>query len=294
MTSTFSRRQFGSLLTGALGGVACSTSQRDAATTSVEPSGAPARKRIPIAVESWCFKELLAQDPEGIIAQVAEMGYEGIELAHYYRWDSLTAPRVRQALDANKLRCCSSHVNLESLTGDALSKTLEYHHTIGNTVLIVASLPHQEAAQGWLDMAKRFGEMAGTLGEHKMRLGYHNHAGDFIPMADGQVPWEVFFNHTPENVIHQLDVGNMPKEYQDPIKYLKMYPGRTQSIHVKDRSAEHEQVLVGDGVLPFRDIFDLCSTIGGTEWYIVEYEDKAYPPMEAVRRCLESMKRILA
>jgi len=72
-----------------------------------------------------------------------------------------------------------------------------------------------------------------------------------------------------------------------------MYPGRTQSIHVKDRSPEHEQALVGEGVLPFREIFDLCATIGGTEWYIVEYESDAYPGMEAVRRCLENVKKVL-
>ena len=82
-----------------------------------------------------------------------------------------------------------------------------------------------------------------------MRLGYHNHAGDFEPLPTGEVPWEVFFNNTSKEVIHQLDVGNMPQEYQDPVKYLKMYPGRTHSIHVKDRDAEHNQAVVLKQVL---------------------------------------------
>ena len=86
----------------------------------------------------------------------------------------------------------------------------------------------------------------------------------------------------------------MPKEYQDPLKYIEMYPGRTQSIHIKDRNAEHEQVLVGEGVLPFQRIFERCEAVGGIEWYIVEYESDAYPPLESVRRCLATVKNMLA
>ncbi len=285
----YSRRDFGIVAGGALAAFGCSPEAADQPAAET-----PAADRIPVAVETWCFKELLAEDPEGTLAQVAGMGYEAIELAHYYRWENLTADRVRKVLDETGLKVCSSHVNLASIEDDALPATVEYHNKIGNSVLIVASLPHQESAAGWLDMAKRFDERAAKVGENKMRLGYHNHAGDFEPLPSGEVPWEIFFNNTSKQVIHQLDVGNMPKEYQDPVKYLKMYPGRTHSIHVKDRDAEHNQVLVGQGILPFDQIFELCRTIGGTEWYIVEYEAEAYPPLEAVRMCLESLNQIRA
>ena len=51
---------------------------------------------------------------------------------------------------------------------------------------------------------------------------------------------------------------------------------------------------MGDGILPFAEIFELCETIGGTEWYIVEYEDKAVPPLEAVKRCLATVRQMQA
>ncbi len=270
-----SRRDFGSVLAGTLGGMACSSQ--------------PTRKKVPIAVESWCFKELLGEDHEGTIAEVAKMGYEGIELAHYYRYEHLKAEQFRRALDANSLKCSSVHLNLASFEDDALPRTVEYNQTLGNSVLIVASQPKHETIAGWEESAKRFNELAAKVGEHGMRLGYHNHAGDFVPL-EGQVPWEVFFNNTSDNIIHQLDVGNMPREYQDPLKYINMYPGRTQSIHVKDRDAEHEQALVGEGILPFREIFEQCEAVGGIEWYIVEYESDAHPPMEAVDRCLQALR----
>jgi sugar phosphate isomerase/epimerase len=281
----FSRRRFGSVAAGVLAGWAWSCRR----VGEGEPG---ARKRIPIAVESWSVRELIGQDPEGVIGQIAEMGYEGIELAHYYRYENVTAERFRKALDAGKIRCCSVHLGLKNLEGDELARTVDYNRTLGNSVLIVASLPHHEAAAAWKETARRFDELAAKVGEYGMRLGYHNHPGDFLPV-EGQIPWEVFFQNTSAKVIHQLDVANMPPENNDPVKYLKMFPGRTQSIHVKDRTADHKEAIVGEGVLPFREIFDLCTTIGGTEWYIVEYESDAYPPMESIRRCLEATRKLL-
>jgi hypothetical protein len=35
---------------------------------------------------------------------------------------------------------------------------------------------------------------------------------------------------------------------------------------------------------------ELCQTVAGTEWYIIEYESDGYPRMEAVRRCLDALK----
>lgn len=29
---------------------------------------------------------------------------------------------------------------------------------------------------------------------------------------------------------------------------------------------------------------------GGSEWYIIEYESSAYPPLEAVERCLRALR----
>lgn len=249
-------------------------------------------RRIPVAVESWSVRELLGQEPEKTLAEIATMGYEGIELAHYYNWEKLTADRVRKALDASGLKCCSSHINLKVIEDDELPRTLDYHRTIGNSVLIIASLPPQKTVAGWIDLAKRVEERAAKLAEHGFRLGYHNHPGDFRPV-EGQIPWEIFFKNTSSRVLHQIDVGNMLKEHWDPRPYIRMFAGRTQSIHVKDRDANYEPVVVGEGTLPWRDILDLCETVGGTEWYIIEYESKDLPPMEAIRRCLSGFRRIL-
>jgi sugar phosphate isomerase/epimerase len=42
--------------------------------------------------------------------------------------------------------------------------------------------------------------------------------------------------------------------------------------------------------VPWDEIFRVCETTGGTKWYIVEYESDAFPPLEAVERCLKALK----
>lgn len=32
--------------------------------------------------------------------------------------------------------------------------------------------------------------------------------------------------------------------------------------------------------------------VGSTEWFIVEYESDAYPPLESVERCLKNLRRL--
>jgi hypothetical protein len=38
------------------------------------------------------------------------------------------------------------------------------------------------------------------------------------------------------------------------------------------------------------EIFELCETVAGTQWYIVEQESYAYPPLECVDRCLKNLR----
>ena len=40
-----------------------------------------------------------------------------------------------------------------------------------------------------------------------MLVGYHSHAGDFKKF-DGKTSWEIFFDNTNPEVVHQLDTGN--------------------------------------------------------------------------------------
>src|SRR5205085_1573609 len=96
-------------------------------------------------------------------------------------------------------------------------------------------------------------------------------------------------NRTKKDVVIQFDTGNGVEAGGDPMLYLPKHPGRVASIHVKPWSKAKPNALLGDDELPWKDIFKICETTAGVEWYIVEYESDAYPPLISVEKSLEVM-----
>jgi sugar phosphate isomerase/epimerase len=138
-------------------------------------------------------------------------------------------------------------------------------------------------------MAKRFNEIAAKAKELGMRVGYHAHAGDFRKLGD-TTSWEIFFDNTGPDVIMQNDTGNCLDGGGDPVAILKKYPGRSASVHVKEYGGP-EAAVIGQGVVPWADVFQVCETTAGTVWYVVEHE-VGDDPMGSVKGCLEGLRKM--
>jgi sugar phosphate isomerase/epimerase len=251
-------------------------------------------KKIPIGLQLYSVRDACGKDLPGVLAAVAKMGYQGVEFAGYY---GRKAEALRKLLDDNGLKCCGTHTGLDTLTGNALQGTIEFNKTIGNKYLIVPGLPHANMAsvQALIGTAKLLTELAekvNTLDNAPsgMCVGYHAHGGDFQPVG-GQVPWEVLFSHAGPGVVMQLDTGNCLDGGGNPIAILKKFPGRSATIHLKEHGGKPGAVI-GEGLVKWQEVFDLCETTGGTQWYIVEQESYAGSPLDAVKGCLESLRKM--
>lgn len=243
--------------------------------------------RIPIALQLYSVREDCAKDLPGTLEAVAKMGYEGVEFAGYYGWK---AEDLKKLLDNLGLKVAGTHIGLNTLLGDEYERTVEFNRILGNRYLVVPGLPpeRRSSKEAWIETAKLMDEMAAKLKEEGMKLGYHNHAVEFQPI-DGEIPWDIFFT-TAKEVFMQLDIGNAMHGGADPIPYLRKYPGRSLTIHLKEYSSTNPKALIGEGEVNWKEVFELCETVGGTEWYIVEQESYAYPPLECVERCLKNLK----
>jgi sugar phosphate isomerase/epimerase len=122
-----------------------------------------------------------------------------------------------------------------------------------------------------------------------MFTGYHAHAGDFKTKFNDKTVWEIFFDNTDKEVIHQIDVGNTMDGGGDPLAMIKKYPGRTKSSHVKEHGGD-KNAAIGEGKVDWKTMFEAYETVGGIEVYVVEYEhDK---PLEKLPICLENMHKM--
>src|SRR6476661_1054071 len=106
--------------------------------------------KIPIAVQIYSVRQIAEKDLAGVLAQIAKLGYQGVEFAGYYGHG---APAIRKMLDDTGLKAAGTHIPLETLLGDNLPKTTEFNRTIGNKNLIVPGLApkYHSSIAAWKD-----------------------------------------------------------------------------------------------------------------------------------------------
>jgi sugar phosphate isomerase/epimerase len=66
-------------------------------------------------------------------------------------------------------------------------------------------------------------------------------------------------------------------------------------VHCKDwapDAGKGYKVLFGEGVAPWKQIFQAAEKTGGVEYYLIEQEGSAYPSLETVERCLTSFRKL--
>jgi sugar phosphate isomerase/epimerase len=249
-----------------------------------------ARKKIPIGVQLYSVRKLCASDLPGTIAGVAKVGYQGVEFAGYY---NRSAKELRKMLDDNGLKCCGTHIGIETLLGDNLAKTVEFNQIIGNRNLIVPGLAekYRNSPSAWRETAKLFNDLAKKLKPQKMRIGYHNHTIEFQKL-EGEIPWDIFCQNTSKDVITQLDIGHTVHAGSDPAAVLKRYRGRAKTVHVSDYSATKRGALIGDGDVKWQEVLAACEKVGGTEWYIIEEETSGLPGFEGIEQSLKRLHEL--
>jgi sugar phosphate isomerase/epimerase len=248
---------------------------------------AAAGKKIPIALQFYSLRGIAGKDVGGTLDAVGKIGYQGVEFAGYY---GKTAKELRKMLDHAGLKCCGTHIGLNTLTGDALKKTVEYNKVLGNKYLIVASMSVPTTKAGAIDLAKQFTEIGEKVKPEGMVVGYHAHGGDFKKI-EGETFWDIFFSNAGPQVSMQLDLGNCIGGGGDPYAILKKFPGRSKTIHLKEHGGK-QGAPVGEGTVKWKEVFELCETIGGTQWYIVEQEAYAGDPLESVKQCFDNLKKM--
>jgi len=251
-------------------------------------------KKIPIALQLYSIREDCARDLKGTLEAVAKMGYEGVEFAGYY---DRSAEDLRKILEDLGLKVAGSHLRIDTLLGDELKKTVEFNRILGNKYLIVPSLPREMrvSKDAWIKAARLMNEISEKVKPEGMQVGYHNHAVEFTPI-NGELPWDIFFEEAKPDVIMQLDTGNAMSgnlTADEVVNIIRKYPGRAVTVHLKEFSATNKKAVIGEGDMKWEEFFKACETVGGTEWYIVEQESYAYPPLECVKKCLENLKRLL-
>ncbi|QDU72064.1 sugar phosphate isomerase/epimerase family protein [Mucisphaera calidilacus] len=254
---------------------------------------------IPFALQLYSIREHAKQDILDAIKQVASWGYEGVEFAGFH---GATPAEIKKLLDDLGLRAAGSHVALETLEGDELNKTLDEHLAVGCTNLVVPYIPEElrDTDANARKTAERFAAVAENLKPHGCKTGFHNHWFDLDPLDGGKSWYDIVAEMTDDTVIMQCDTGNTYAGGYDAVEFIRRYPGRGTTLHLKEYKGERGggvdilgKAVVGKGDTNWAEVFKAAEEVAGCQWYIVEQEGHvSLDEMEAARQCIENIKAL--
>ncbi|MBO0912576.1 MAG: sugar phosphate isomerase/epimerase [Acidobacteria bacterium] len=249
--------------------------------------------RIPVGLELYSVRNALKQDPEGTVREVAKMGYQCVEFyAPYFEWTETRAKEMRKLLDDLGIRCYSTHNDAAYFHSDRIQHARDLNLILGTKYMVWAYSEPKSTIDGWKAVAAELNSAADQLAPSGLTPGYHNHDAEWKPV-DGVRPMEILAKNTKPEIMLQLDVGTCLAAGADPVAWIRSNPGRIRSLHAKDWSsdpAKGYQVLMGEGVAKWKDIFAAAESVGGAEYYLIEQEGSRYGELETARRSLATYR----
>jgi sugar phosphate isomerase/epimerase len=233
---------------------------------------------MPIGCQTWPVREMIAKDFPGTIKQLADAGFQTIELCSpvgyaEYGFGGLTkykGAELRRILGDAGVSCVSSHFGIAELRKNQ-DGAIAWAKDVGLTQMIVPSLDGPEKPT--LDDVKRAAEEYNKMGERSAKAGIqqglHNE-GFELSMVEGKRTYDLLLDLLdPKWVTFQFQVSTISRGY-DAAGYFAKYPGRFISMHVQGWSAEAKKVVpVGQDTLDWKKIFSAAKT-GGLKNYFVE------------------------
>jgi sugar phosphate isomerase/epimerase len=254
---------------------------------------AHAAQSIPMGIEMYSVREALKQNPEAAVRDIAKIGYKGLEFyGPYFDWTEAQAKQMRKLLDDLGIRCFSTHNDGSYMSNEKIQKVQDLNLILGSKYAIVSHADPSSGPDGWKPVADLLNATAEQLEPAGLKTGYHNHEPEFTGGA-GHRPIEYLAKHTKSTVALQLDIGTCIKAGGDPVAWIKANPGRIRSIHCKDWSPDPDKgykVLFGEGAADWKGIFAAATSVGGTEYYLMEQEGSRFSEMETAQKCLETYR----
>ncbi len=281
MKNSLSRRNF--LELSALAGACAVSSVSPAIAEAIPEKGKPCPIKLGLA--SYTFRNFSRAQMIGFMKQLHLTDLNCKDAKDHLPMDPVAE---KQALDdyaaaGIKLHAAGTIYFPKNDDADIRSK-FEYAKRAGINV-IVAGDPTPESLK-WIEKFVK---------EYDIRIAIHNHGPEdkFFPS-----PFDVLkvVKDMDPRIGLCIDVGHASRANANLVESIRATGPRLYDMHVKDLTSftsKESQVPVGEGILPFREIFEELIKIDYKGYVDLEYEVHADDPMPGVIESFAYMRGVL-
>ncbi|MGY5764712.1 sugar phosphate isomerase/epimerase family protein [Brachybacterium sp. DNPG3] len=249
---------------------------------------------LPLAsVQLYTLAAEFTADMAGSLDRLAAIGLKNVEAFDFVR----RPKEIRAALDASGLASPTGHAPLlsdELWTPDGSIPTpsqdvvFEAAAEIGMSTVIDPMVP----AERWLtedgvkDIADRLNAASEKAEEYGLKVGYHNHAQEFVASFDGKTAYQYFLSLVSADVEIELDLFWALVGDQDVVSLVRELGDRLVAVHVKDgvapaanpfapgapafSSADLDQRHAGTGDVPTVEALQAATNV---KYAVIEYDN---------------------
>lgn len=246
-----------------------------------------------IGLQLFTMRDQLANDLEGTLKTIADIGYNQVEIFGYEdgKYFGKPAAEFYSLLKQYDLTPVSSHHLTGVINKDTIGtmtngweKAVEDAASAGQKYMVCAWLfPNERSLEHYKALPDILGKAGETADNAGIQLCYHNHDFEFEDI-DGMVPMYYLLDQTDEKYLKmELDLYWITKAGYDPMAFFEQYPGRTPLLHFKDLADTPEQEFteVGNGVIDFQSILAKKEEIGLTHFFVEQ--DVSPDPVQSIK-----------
>ncbi len=236
---------------------------------------------VPVALQLWSLREAVQADFARAVADVAAMGFAGVETAGFGDLDAAGAAR---AVTAAGLKCAGMHVGLEALRAD-LGRVVEEAQLCGTRHVICPAGPRDRlnSGAGFAAFGRELDEIGGRLRAAGLEFHYHNHGFDLV-RCEGRPGLDWLLDAArPGHLGCEADVHWLQSAGVEPVGFIRAQGCRIRLLHLRDDAG------IGAGPVDFPAVFAAVDAVGALEWQVLEVEKHDGPPLASVRRALDQL-----
>jgi sugar phosphate isomerase/epimerase len=233
----------------------------------------------PVGLQLYTLRDVIGQDPKGVLKSVASWGYTEVETYGYNNGKLFGMPvaEFKSYLDTLGVKVVSGHYGI-NLAESGWEQACADAKAIGQKFVVVPWMDKKYYAT--LDDLKRTCEVLNKAGEiakrYDLNMGYHNHAFEFEQVEGKVIFDEMLMLLDPKLVGIEMDIYWVVRAGKDPLTYFEKHPGRFPLWHVKDMDKENKDrnADVGTGSIDFVKLFAEAKKAGLKNYFI---EQETYP-----------------